>query len=145
MFNLVFFQFFFLQVCFYSLLRHETDSDHSWFFRYPIIGKTRGQRVSSKDTWPWKLLAFNFSHCYRSSRQRLLRPLLKTLRSKLQRGSCKSDPRIRVLIQIEEVVGLDYSHNKIFERSFFELAINCASVICCRYSLKQKLVWVLWV
>lgn len=66
--------------------------------------------------------------------------LLKTLRSKLQRGSCKSDPRIRVLIQIDEVVGLDYSHNKIFERSFFELAINCASVICCRYSLKQKLV-----
>ncbi|WVZ13606.1 hypothetical protein V8G54_011172 [Vigna mungo] len=33
---------------------------------------------------------------------------------------------------------LDYSLNKNLERSFFELAINCASVICCRSSPKQK-------
>ncbi|XP_020234713.1 probable phospholipid-transporting ATPase 8 isoform X2 [Cajanus cajan] len=33
---------------------------------------------------------------------------------------------------------LDYSLNKILERSFFELAISCASVICCRSSPKQK-------
>ncbi|XP_061363200.1 probable phospholipid-transporting ATPase 8 [Gastrolobium bilobum] len=33
---------------------------------------------------------------------------------------------------------LDYSLNKILEMSFFELAINCASVICCRSSPKQK-------
>ncbi|KAL9323313.1 hypothetical protein ACSQ67_008170 [Phaseolus vulgaris] len=33
---------------------------------------------------------------------------------------------------------LDYSLNKNLEKSFFELAINCASVICCRSSPKQK-------
>ncbi|KAG4926288.1 hypothetical protein AAZX31_19G007200 [Glycine max] len=33
---------------------------------------------------------------------------------------------------------LDYSLNKNLERAFFELAINCASVICCRSSPKQK-------
>ncbi|QCD95303.1 phospholipid-translocating ATPase [Vigna unguiculata] len=33
---------------------------------------------------------------------------------------------------------LDYSLNKNLERSFFELATNCASVICCRSSPKQK-------
>ncbi|KAF7801509.1 putative phospholipid-transporting ATPase 8 isoform X1 [Senna tora] len=33
---------------------------------------------------------------------------------------------------------LDYSLHKNLERSFFELAINCASVICCRSSPKQK-------
>lgn len=33
---------------------------------------------------------------------------------------------------------LDYALNKILEKSFFELAINCASVICCRSSPKQK-------
>ncbi|KAL2335697.1 hypothetical protein Fmac_016910 [Flemingia macrophylla] len=33
---------------------------------------------------------------------------------------------------------LDYSLNKMLARSFFELAVNCASVICCRSSPKQK-------
>ncbi|KAG5028456.1 hypothetical protein JHK87_011970 [Glycine soja] len=33
---------------------------------------------------------------------------------------------------------LDYSLNKNLERSFFELAINCASFICCQSSPKQK-------
>ncbi|KAK7271671.1 hypothetical protein RJT34_27761 [Clitoria ternatea] len=33
---------------------------------------------------------------------------------------------------------LDYSLNKILEKSFYDLAINCASVICCRSSPKQK-------
>ncbi|QCD95239.1 phospholipid-translocating ATPase [Vigna unguiculata] len=33
---------------------------------------------------------------------------------------------------------LDYSLSKNLERSFFELAISCASVICCRSSPKQK-------
>uniref|UniRef100_A0A803QJ41 Phospholipid-transporting ATPase n=1 Tax=Cannabis sativa TaxID=3483 RepID=A0A803QJ41_CANSA len=33
---------------------------------------------------------------------------------------------------------LEYSLNKNVEKSFFELAINCASVICCRSTPKQK-------
>ncbi|XP_073221222.1 probable phospholipid-transporting ATPase 8 isoform X2 [Cicer arietinum] len=33
---------------------------------------------------------------------------------------------------------LDYSLNNVLEKSFFQLAINCASVICCRSSPKQK-------
>ena len=33
---------------------------------------------------------------------------------------------------------LDFSLKKDIEKSFFELAINCASVICCRSSPKQK-------
>ncbi|KAJ7970838.1 Phospholipid-transporting ATPase [Quillaja saponaria] len=33
---------------------------------------------------------------------------------------------------------LDFSLHKNVERSFFELAVNCASVICCRASPKQK-------
>ena len=33
---------------------------------------------------------------------------------------------------------LEYSLKKDLEKSFFELAINCASVICCRSTPKQK-------
>ncbi|KAI4350690.1 hypothetical protein L6164_005120 [Bauhinia variegata] len=33
---------------------------------------------------------------------------------------------------------LDFSLNKNLEKSFLELAVNCASVICCRSSPKQK-------
>ncbi len=33
---------------------------------------------------------------------------------------------------------LEFSLKKNTEKSFFELAINCASVICCRSSPKQK-------
>ena len=33
---------------------------------------------------------------------------------------------------------LDFSLKKDIKKSFFELAINCASVICCRSLPKQK-------
>ena len=33
---------------------------------------------------------------------------------------------------------LDFSLGKDIGKSFFELAINCATVICCRSSPKQK-------
>ena len=33
---------------------------------------------------------------------------------------------------------LDYSLNNALEKPFFKLASNCASVICCRSSPKQK-------
>lgn len=33
---------------------------------------------------------------------------------------------------------LDHSLKENMEKSFFELAINCSSVICCRASPKQK-------
>ena len=49
-------------------------------------------------------LAFNFSQNYRSLIQQLLRPLLKALRSKLEKESHKSSLQKRVLIQIKEVL-----------------------------------------
>lgn len=33
---------------------------------------------------------------------------------------------------------LEYSLKEAYEKAFFELAVNCASVICCRSTPKQK-------
>ncbi|KAK4603667.1 hypothetical protein RGQ29_012256 [Quercus rubra] len=66
---------------------------------------------------------------------------LESIRKQIREGMSQiksakeSDVKFGLIIDGKS---LDFSLKKDIEKSFFELAINCASVICCRSSPKQK-------
>ncbi|KAK7833496.1 putative phospholipid-transporting atpase 8 [Quercus suber] len=66
---------------------------------------------------------------------------LESIRKQIKEGMSQiksakeSDVKFGLIIDGKS---LDFSLKKDIEKSFFELAINCASVICCRSSPKQK-------
>lgn len=80
----------------------------------------------------------NFSNldCYKASlesiRKQIGEGVLQINQAKESSSSAKS------FGLIIDGKSLEFSLKKDVEKSFFELAINCASVICCRSTPKQK-------